>query len=235
LVELPQPVCGGADEDHCPGAVRPAAHGERRILLVGHRCGDAVELVEPAGAGEDQLAVEGADARELLDGLRGGLGSEGDQPGDVEVTVLRGRLGQCVGPRYPVGGEPGQLVEGGQRAGRPAMMTPATSPGWPRRRSPLQHALVGRELKAQRRLTSARRKWHRSRRSGRGSGPAIVASALEEPVKTGLIRWCCGRSTIRRCGGFALGPASPPIRRLAYTMGLDAVGSLVSASAVRAF
>ena len=71
----------------------------------------------------------------------------------------------------------------GGLASWPAMMTPATSPGWPRRRRPLQHALVGRELKAQRRLTSARRKWHRSRRSGRGSGPAIVASALEEPVK----------------------------------------------------
>ena len=40
-------------------------------------------------------------------------------------------------------------------ASSPAMMTPATSPGWPGRRRPLQHALVGRELKAQRRLTSA--------------------------------------------------------------------------------
>ena len=36
-VELPQPVGGGADQDHRPGAVRPPAHGERRILLVGHQ------------------------------------------------------------------------------------------------------------------------------------------------------------------------------------------------------
>jgi hypothetical protein len=55
-------------------------------------------------------------------------------------------------------GGPGRARRFGSARGlasSPAMMTPATSPGWPRRRRPLQHALVGRELKAQRRLTSA--------------------------------------------------------------------------------
>ena len=90
----------------------------------------------------------------------------------------------------------------GGLASWPAMMTPATSPGWPRRRRPLQHALVGRELKAQRRLTSARRKCHRSRHSGRGSGPAIVASAFEEPVKPTV------RLVIPTIGGDALSTVS---------------------------
>jgi hypothetical protein len=45
-LSYPKPVGGGADEDHCPRVVRLPALGERRILLVGHRRGDAVELVD---------------------------------------------------------------------------------------------------------------------------------------------------------------------------------------------
>jgi hypothetical protein len=123
----------------------------------------------------------------------------------------------------------------GGLASWPAMMTPATSPGWPRRRRPLQHALVGRELKAQRRLTSAPTKMSPITAFGERQWTVHCGVRLGGARETGLIRWCCGRSTIRRCRGFPLGPASPPIRRLAYTMALDAVGSLVSASAVRAF
>ena len=86
------------------------------------------DVDEPAGPDDDELRCRTGRSRELLDGLLGGLGSEGDEPVDVEVAAL-GRCGDGVEPGDRSAGSPGSSVSAASvdGAGRAVTVWPASS------------------------------------------------------------------------------------------------------------